>query len=78
MRDRQKIETLLARRFPGSTPGQIAAAANAIMALDEPSEKLFRGRFAEFNEPVGSNATGAGTDDREEALGREMPGDRRR
>jgi len=47
MRDRQKIETLLARRFPGSTPGQIAAAANAIMALDEPPEKLFRSERAE-------------------------------
>lgn len=33
MRDRQKLETLLARRFPGSTGEQIAAAANAIMAL---------------------------------------------
>lgn len=49
MRDRQKIETLLARRFPGSTPGQIAAAANAIMALDEPSEKLFGSEHAELD-----------------------------
>ena len=36
MRDRQQLEILLARRFPGSTAEQIAAACNAIMALDEP------------------------------------------
>jgi outer membrane lipoprotein SlyB len=33
MVDPQKHETLLARRFPGSTGQQIAAAANAIVAL---------------------------------------------
>ena len=33
MLDRQKLETLLANRFPGSTREQIAAAANAIMAM---------------------------------------------
>ena len=55
MRDRQRIETLLARRFPGSTAGQIAAAANAIMALDEPPEKLFRNRHAELDESADAN-----------------------
>jgi len=33
MLDRQKLETLLARRFPGATMQQFAAAANAIMAM---------------------------------------------
>ena len=33
MLDRQQLEALLARRFPGSTPQQIAAAVNAIMAM---------------------------------------------
>ena len=76
MRDRQKIETVLARRFPGSTPGQIAAAANAIMGLDEPSEKLSRGQFSDVD-PKGPNATVAGTGDREAAVGREMARGRR-
>jgi hypothetical protein len=33
MLDRQQLEALLAKRFPGSTQEQIAAAANAIMAM---------------------------------------------
>jgi hypothetical protein len=33
MVDRQKLEILLANRFPGSTREQIAAAANAIVAM---------------------------------------------
>ena len=33
MLDRQKLETLLSKRFPGATTEQIAAAANAIMAM---------------------------------------------
>jgi hypothetical protein len=33
MIDRQQLEVLLANRFPGTTPEQIAAAANAIMAM---------------------------------------------
>jgi len=40
MIDRQKLETLLSRRFPGSTRDQIAAAANAIMGLDDEWEEL--------------------------------------
>jgi hypothetical protein len=35
MLDRQKLETVLTRRFAGSTPEQIAAAANAIMGLTD-------------------------------------------
>jgi len=38
MIDRQKLEALLSRRFPGSTSDQVAAAANAVMALAETSE----------------------------------------
>jgi hypothetical protein len=33
MLDRQKLEALLSNRFPGATQEQIAAAANAIMAM---------------------------------------------
>lgn len=33
MRDRHVLETVLIRRFPGATREQVAAAANAIMAL---------------------------------------------
>lgn len=40
MIDRQKLETVLARRFPGASWGQIAAAANAIMGLDEEWEEV--------------------------------------
>jgi hypothetical protein len=35
MLDRQKIESVLIRRFPGATPTQVAAATNAIMGLEE-------------------------------------------
>jgi hypothetical protein len=34
MIDRQQLESILQRRFPGATLEQVAAAANAIMALD--------------------------------------------
>jgi hypothetical protein len=33
MRDRHVLETVLIRRFPQATHDQVAAAANAIMAL---------------------------------------------
>jgi len=36
MVDREQLETLLANRFPGATREQIAAAANAIMAMTRP------------------------------------------
>jgi len=35
MLDREKIVAVLKRRFPGSAAGQIAAAANAIVGLEE-------------------------------------------
>lgn len=34
MIDREKLETILRRRFPGAALDQVAAAANAIIALD--------------------------------------------
>jgi hypothetical protein len=40
MIDRQKLETVLARRFPGATREQVAAAANAIMGLDDEWEEV--------------------------------------
>jgi hypothetical protein len=40
MLDRQKIETILIRRFPGAPFGQIAAAANGIMGLDDEWEEI--------------------------------------
>ena len=54
MLDRQKIEAVLRRRFPGATDQQIATAANAIMGLDEEWEELrcqdFEALAAEFND----------------------------
>ena len=35
MVDREKVLTVLTRRFPGAKPDQIAAAANAIVGLEE-------------------------------------------
>jgi hypothetical protein len=40
MLDRQKLEALLSRRFPGSTRDQLAAAANAIMGLSDEWEEV--------------------------------------
>jgi hypothetical protein len=40
MRDREKLEALLAKRFPGSKDDQIAAAANAIMGLEDDWEEV--------------------------------------
>ena len=40
MIDRQKLETLLSRRFAGASRDQIAAAANAIMGLDNEWEEI--------------------------------------
>ena len=40
MLDRQKIEAILARRFPGAAHQQVAAAANAIMGLSEEWEEI--------------------------------------
>jgi len=46
MVDRQKIETILMRRFPGATREQIAVSANAIMGLDEEWEEIHCHEFA--------------------------------
>jgi len=35
MIDREKVLTVLRRRFPDASPGQLAAAANAIVGLDD-------------------------------------------
>jgi hypothetical protein len=35
MIDREKVLAVLHKRFPGSTPDQVAAAANAIVGLDD-------------------------------------------
>jgi hypothetical protein len=35
MIDRQQLESILGRRFPGAPLDQIAAAANAIMGLED-------------------------------------------
>lgn len=35
MLDREKIVAVLKRRFPGSTPEQIATAANALIGLED-------------------------------------------
>jgi hypothetical protein len=40
MIDRQKLESVLVRRFPGSKGDQIAAAANAIMGLEDEWEEV--------------------------------------
>jgi hypothetical protein len=40
MIDRQKLETVLARRFPGAGTNQIASAANAIMGLEDEWEEV--------------------------------------
>jgi len=40
MLDRQKVEAILSRRFPGATRDQVAAAANAIMGLTDEWEEI--------------------------------------
>jgi len=40
MLDRQKVEAILSRRFPGATRDQVAAAANAIMGLSDEWEEV--------------------------------------
>jgi hypothetical protein len=40
MLDRQKLETILSRRFPGASSDQIASAANAIMGLQDEWEEV--------------------------------------
>ena len=56
MLDRQKLETILVRRFPGATHGQVAVSANAIMGLGEEWEDVqchdFQALTAEIMEGV--------------------------
>ncbi len=40
MLDRQKLESILSRRFPGAPKEQVAAAANAIMGLPDEWEEV--------------------------------------
>ncbi len=40
MLDRDKLETVLSRRFPGASVDQVASAANAIMGLDDEWEEV--------------------------------------
>lgn len=63
MIDRQKLETVLSRRFPGAARPQIAAAANAIMGLEDEWEEV--GTCDDF----GDNVSSCGADIR--ALARE-------
>ena len=44
MIDRQQLESILSRRFPGAPLAQIAAAANAIMGLDRETPADRHGR----------------------------------
>ena len=44
MLDRQKLEAILSRRFPGSPSDQVAAAANAIMGLTDEWEEVLHER----------------------------------
>lgn len=40
MIDREKVLAVLRKRFPGSAPEQVAAAANAIVGLDDEWEDV--------------------------------------
>lgn len=40
MIDREKVLAVLRRRFPGATPGELAAAANAIVGLEDEWEEI--------------------------------------
>jgi hypothetical protein len=48
MLDRQKVETILTRRFPHATRDQVAVSANAIMGLNEEWEEVPCHDFAAF------------------------------
>ena len=40
MLDREKLETLLSRRFPGASHDQVASTVNAIMGLEDEWEEV--------------------------------------
>ena len=52
MLDRQKIEAILSRRFPGATRSQVAAAANAIMGMDDEWEELPGDRLGDVTREI--------------------------
>ena len=56
MLDRQKVETILVRRFPGATHDQVAVSANAIMGLDEEWEELQCHDFEALAAQIGDGA----------------------
>jgi hypothetical protein len=56
MVDREKILAVLGRRFPGSAPDQLAAAANAIVGLDDEWEDV-TDRQDEFGYNYSPNCT---------------------
>jgi hypothetical protein len=66
MLDRQKIETILMRRFPGATHATVAAATNAIMGLDDEWQEEnvdFSHLAREFNRAPSSASSVAGNTD---------------
>ncbi len=56
MLDRQKVEIILTRRFPGASRDQVAVSANAIMGLDEEWEEL---QYHDFEALAAEVAEGA-------------------
>ena len=50
MLDREKIVTVLKRRFPGSTPEQVATAANALVGLED--------EWTQISLPIGGDVCG--------------------
>ncbi len=54
MIDREKLVAVLRKRFPSATPQQVAAAANAIMGLDDEWQEV-SGRDAEMGYHVSAN-----------------------
>jgi uncharacterized protein YndB with AHSA1/START domain len=60
MLDRQKLEAILANRFPGAAAAQLAAAANAIMGLADPrsaGRRRVPGPFRPFRALVDTSTT---------------------
>jgi hypothetical protein len=48
MIDREKVLIVLHRRFPGARPDQVAAAANAIVGLDDEWQEVTTGNLQEL------------------------------
>jgi hypothetical protein len=70
MIDRDKLETLLVRRFPKATRDQVAAAANAIMGMDDEWEEV--GTDQEFGYHYATRGTDICTLAREAEAGTEF------